>query len=155
MDAIFAPLATAAVVSASSATLEPTIPRCTDFISPVTASAPVKFIDQTTLPTNFGNPTVSVNFVLKEASTGLAALLALPGTHVVTRTYQMSARYCEPVTYNAFRADTIQYLEHGATTDKNYWNGLNYPIGIDAPRYSYIDVASSVSLVRPTAASWN
>jgi hypothetical protein len=43
---------------------------------------------------------------------------------------------CEPQVANASRADTIQFLVHGISYDKNYWNGL----GTD--EYSWVDYAT-------------
>ena len=119
--------------------------NCTDFFIPVHATAPVKQIPLLNIPKNLDNVDVFVDFVTSEASSGLAALLALAGTHETTGDFMMSARYCEPTNKIASRANTIQYLQHAITMTKNYWNGLSYPEGFNGETYSYIDVASDVS----------
>ncbi|MCJ1446956.1 MAG: hypothetical protein MMC23_007464 [Stictis urceolatum] len=116
--------------------------NCTDFFIPVHATAPVKQIPLLNIPKNLDNVDVFVDFVTSEASSGLAALLALAGTHETTGDFMMSARYCEPTNKIASRANTIQYLQHAITMTKNYWNGLSYPEGFNGETYSYIDVAS-------------
>jgi hypothetical protein len=86
----------------------------------VTATAPVKLIDQASIPQNLNDPTVLTDFIVSEASSGLAALLGAAGTTEQSGFFTMSARYCEPVNMDASRASTIQYLQHAITNTKNY-----------------------------------
>lgn len=123
------------------------VPSCTDFIIPVVATAPVKLIDESLIPKNLNDPTVLVDFIVSEASSGLAALLGAAGTAETSGSFNMSARYCEPVNMDPKRATTIQYLQHAITNTKNYWNGLTYPVGQDGSMYSWIDYASNVKLL--------
>ncbi|TVY84119.1 hypothetical protein LSUE1_G001863 [Lachnellula suecica] len=99
-----------------------TAPSCTDFLIPVTATAPVKLIDESSIPQNLDDPTVLTDFIVSEASSGLAALLGAAGTVETSGSFEMSGRYCEPVNMNSSRANTIQYLQHAITNTKNYVN---------------------------------
>lgn len=138
-------LASTAFAAPAKTTKAPTTPKCHDFIIPVKARAPVKLIASSVTADDLTDPTVLEDFIVSEASSGLAALLGLLGTTYTSGTWNMSARYCEPAVHVPERAHTLQYLQHAITNTKNYWNGLAYPMGVDGQKYSWIDVASSVS----------
>lgn len=138
-------LASVALAAPAAEYKAPTKPKCTDFIIPVTAKAPVKLLATSILGSDFSNPTVLEDFVVSEASSGLAALLGAVGTFETSGHFNMSARYCAPTVHIPERAHTIQYLQHAITNTKNYWNGLTYPMGVNGTKYSWIDIAASVS----------
>jgi hypothetical protein len=54
----------------------------------------------------------------------------------------MSVRYCEPENKVASRADSVQFMVHGVTGTKDYWNGLSYQNDFDGTKYSWINNAS-------------
>ncbi|KAI4148636.1 MAG: hypothetical protein LQ340_005012 [Diploschistes diacapsis] len=129
-------------------------PSCTDFIVPVTASAPSKLLLPGDIPTDLSDPTVLVDFVTSQATSALGSLLGgLLGAEV-SGTYDISARYCEPSNHNASRAQTVNFLVHAITDDKDYWNGLSYPEGYDGEQYSWLGYASQVRPSPPAPLSF-
>lgn len=52
-----------------------------------------------------------------------AAFQSLPA-QLVGGTYNISARYCEPLAKIEQRQNTLQLLVHGLTYDKDYWSGV-------------------------------
>lgn len=82
----------------------------------------------TTTTLNTSGP-ITTNSILKVLdpnldSTGLLALLAsstnLFFTSVISGTYNIAGRYCEPEVYIESRQQTLQLLAHPATYDRNY-----------------------------------
>ncbi|OQU93602.1 hypothetical protein CLAIMM_00086 [Cladophialophora immunda] len=55
--------------------------------------------------------------------------------------FNISARYCEPEVKMPQRAQSIQFLVHGATYTKDYWSALGFP-GFEPDTYSWIAFAS-------------
>lgn len=74
--------------------------HCTDFIAPIPASAQ-NLVD---IP----DPTKGLSPSKNE-------------TRLVTGTFNISFRFCEPTAQNASAADVLQILVHGAMYGKNYW----------------------------------
>ncbi|EJD50748.1 hypothetical protein AURDEDRAFT_111937 [Auricularia subglabra TFB-10046 SS5] len=75
-------------------------PHCIDFFAPVSASAQ-NLVD------------------IPDPTKGLA-----PGsneTALVSGTFDISFRFCEPTAQNERAADVLQILVHGAMYGKNYW----------------------------------
>jgi hypothetical protein len=144
----FTPIAVVALVGLSqAATLNRRAePQCTDFLIPVQASSS-QMIPAGNIPTNLSDGTVLTDYLVSQASSGLAGVLGGIGGVTQSGSFQMSARYCVPAVTVASRANTIQYLQHAITNTKNYWNGLTYPVGYQGDTYSYSKVASDVSLV--------
>jgi pimeloyl-ACP methyl ester carboxylesterase len=59
-------------------------------------------------------------------------------------TYNISASYCPPTTLVSHRANTIQLLLHGGTSNKLYWSALgpvNSNLQYQPHNYSYVDFA--------------
>jgi hypothetical protein len=102
------------------------------------------------IPTDLTNAVVLTDYLVSQASSGLAGVLGGAGAVTQTGEFEMSARYCEPAVVVPERANTIQYLQHAITNTKNYWNGLAFPEGYDGDTYSYIKVASDVSIKDPS-----
>lgn len=119
-------------------------PTCTDFMIPVQASSS-QMIPADNVPKNLSNGVALTDYLVSQASSGLAGVLGGIGAVEQSGNFMMSARYCEPAVKIASRANTIQYLQHAITNTKNYWNGLTYPVGFDGDTYSYSKVASDVS----------
>jgi hypothetical protein len=114
---------------------------CTDFIVPIHAGAPTKVFPQP--PANISNPTALLNYLTSFGSGGLGGLLGTIGsssnlpTLFTEGNYNISMRYCEPQVANASRADTLQFLVHGISYNKTYWNGLGNN------EYSWVDYATN------------
>jgi hypothetical protein len=95
-------------------------PTCTDITIPVTINA--QNANLSALLTSSGiNPiTGSISGTVGVA---LGLLLSTPVTlvfdQVVSGTWNIAARYCEPSVINAARHNTLQVFAHGATKDKN------------------------------------
>lgn len=123
-------------------------PDCTDFLIPVTASSN-KQIPANNIPSNLNDSTVLTDYLVSQLSSGLAGVLGATGNVEQGGSFQMSARYCKPAVTVASRANTIQYLQHAITMNKDYWNGLTYPVGVDGDMYNYAKVASDVSVPQP------
>lgn len=120
--------------------LERRTPSCTDFIIPVTASASTqKFVAPTLNLLNIGS---TVSSLISTVSFVAGKVLATAGTVTTSGTYQISMRYCVPAVNVPSRANTIQYLQHAITMDKDYWAGLTYPMGYMGDEYSWIQYAS-------------
>lgn len=119
-------------------------PKCTDFLIPVHASSS-DMIPASNVPTDLTNGVVLTDYLVSQASSGLAGVLGGIGAVEQSGDFEMSARYCEPSVKVASRANTIQYLQHAITNTKDYWNGLTYPVGYQGDTYSYSKVASDVS----------
>jgi hypothetical protein len=98
------------------------------------------------IPKDLANGAALTTYLVSQLSSGLAGLLGGIASVTQSGNFDISARYCEPANYVESRANTIQYLQHAITNTKNYWNGLTYPVGVDGDKYSYIKVASDVSL---------
>lgn len=115
-------------------------PTCSDFIVPVYASAPTKVFPEP--PANITDPTALANYLTSFGSSSLGGLLgavgssASVGTVLTSGHYNISVRYCEPRVAEASRADELQFLLHGITYDKSYWNGLG------SEEYSWVDYAT-------------
>lgn len=86
---------------ATSTPLEKREPTCTDLTIPVTISAN--------------------NALLGGISLGglLGSLLTIVFGLLVSGTFNINARYCEPEVFVASRQNTIQFLVHGLSYDKN------------------------------------
>ncbi|TVY82352.1 hypothetical protein LSUE1_G002404 [Lachnellula suecica] len=110
-------------------------PTCTDFVIPIQASAPTQVFPQP--PANITDPTALLNYVTSFGSGSAGGLLGAVGTVITSGNYNISMRYCEPQVADASRADTLQFLVHGISYDKNYWNGLGYD------EYSWVDYATN------------
>ncbi|RFU35394.1 hypothetical protein B7463_g937, partial [Scytalidium lignicola] len=72
------------------------------------------------------------------AAVGETALLDI----AISGTYNISGRFCEPEVRIPGRENHIQLLVHGATYNKNYWSGGDFPIGFKGNQYSWIAYAS-------------
>ncbi|KAI1123576.1 hypothetical protein F5Y10DRAFT_251438 [Nemania abortiva] len=65
------------------------------------------------------------------------------GTVPTAGTFNISALYCEPTTKVKGREGTIQYLLHGLLSNKEYWNGIDFPEPEFRGQYSWISHAAS------------
>lgn len=144
MHNTFAIVAVLSALSSASSIHRRVGPKCTDFLIPVHASSS-DMIPASNVPIDLTNGVVLTDFLVSQASSGLAGLLGGIGAVEQSGNFEMSARYCEPSVKVASRANTIQYLQHAITNTKDYWNGLSYPIGFKGDTYSYSKVASDVS----------
>jgi len=103
-------------------------PKCSDFITSIHGSAPKKVFPQP--PANITDPTALVNYLTSFGSGRIRGILitigssASLGTVVASGNFNISLRYCEPQVADASRVDTSQFLVHGVTYNKNYWQGL-------------------------------
>lgn len=120
-------------------------PTCRDFLIPVTATSS-EMIPADNIPSDLSDPVVLTDYLVSQLSSGLAGILGGVGAVEQSGEFAISARYCAPAADVPERANTIQYLQHAITNTKNYWNGLAYPEGFDGDTYSYIKVASDVSI---------
>lgn len=140
----FVALTAFATLTQAAALVRRAEPQCTDFLIPVSASSS-QMVPAGNIPTDLQNSTVLTDYLVSQASSGLAGILGGIGSVEQSGNFNMSARYCVPAVSVASRANTIQYLQHAITNTKNYWNGLTYPVGFDGDMYSYSKVASDVS----------
>ncbi|KAE8450569.1 hypothetical protein EG329_006300 [Mollisiaceae sp. DMI_Dod_QoI] len=106
-----------------------TSPTCKEIVIPVQITA-----NNAALDSNFD-------------TTGLLALLAtgidLSFTALVSGSYQIAGRYCEPEVNIPSRINSLQLLAHPATYDRNYWSGGGYPgFGFNGEEYSWVSYAS-------------
>lgn len=60
----------------------------------------------------------------------------------ISDTYNISGRFCEPEVRVSGHQNHIQFLVHGATYNKNYWSGGDYPVAFKGDTYSWISYAS-------------
>jgi hypothetical protein len=135
MQNISWPAAAATIVAAAPSIERRASVHCTDFTITITASAPTTLFVPPVIPDAADSIGVLTTFVLATATGELA------GGPLTTGTFDISARYCPPTTFVPSRANTIQYLQHAITTNKNYWNGEGFPVGFDGAEYSWIDFA--------------
>lgn len=91
---------TLAACASLSAAATPSIPHCTDFIAPISASAR-NLVD------------------IPDPTKGLSP--SSNATRLISGTFHISFRFCEPTAQNASGADVLQILVHGAMYGKNYW----------------------------------
>ncbi|KAI9801618.1 MAG: hypothetical protein M1825_003297 [Sarcosagium campestre] len=97
------------VLSFTSATL------CTNFVISVTASASTQVIEPP--PANLTDPAVFFAYLAK-------TLTAEPNFTPTTGTFSISVRHCRTGAPNNHQTPPLQFLVHGATYDKTYWEGF-------------------------------
>lgn len=117
-------------------------PKCSDVvfslnITSVNKAVPVGLVSQALAI--ISNATLDV---VQQLIDGIGAIVL--GDVSITDTYNISGRFCEPEVIIAGRQNHIQFLVHGATYDKNYWSGGEYPIGFKGDAYSWISYASKL-----------
>ncbi|KAK5993537.1 hypothetical protein PT974_06971 [Cladobotryum mycophilum] len=119
---------TVAVSVAHGPSIQKRGPQCTEVRIPVSVLA-----DNIALP-----PIDATNLFSILNNIGDAAF----GVLTVNGNYTLAGRYCEPEVHIPQRQNTIQLLVHGATYNKNYWSGLDFPQGYHGNDYSWIAYAS-------------
>ncbi|KAJ3567075.1 hypothetical protein NPX13_g6896 [Xylaria arbuscula] len=125
-------LATASLAAPTQARCSPE-PLCKELVFTINAAA-----NNTALPPypNSTGPGVLFQYL---ASFDASALNTVPATG----TFNISALYCEPTTKVRGREGTIQYLLHGLLSNKEYWNGIDFPEPEFRGQYSWISHAAS------------
>lgn len=104
---------------------------CTDIAIPVSVSANNK-----DFPPNLTVESLLSLGLLNNVVAGLTSSL-------VSGTYTIGARYCEPSKDVAARKDTLQLLVHGITYTKDYWFGLAPPGTLKGQdEYSWVKYAA-------------
>ncbi|KAJ8123014.1 hypothetical protein O1611_g9697 [Lasiodiplodia mahajangana] len=125
-------LATASLAAPTPARCSPK-PLCKELLFTINAAA-----NNTALPPypNSTEPGVLFQYL---SSFDASAL----GTVPAAGTFNISALYCEPTTKVEGREGTIQYLLHGLLSNKEYWNGIDFPEPEFRGQYSWISHAAS------------
>jgi hypothetical protein len=97
------------------ATLAAGAPTCTNVTLSIAASANNYLLpSESALP--FTDPSLLINTVILDAQEAI--------TYPVSGTYTIKARFCQPETFVASHANTLQLLVHGVTYDRNYWQEI-------------------------------
>ncbi|KAI0437884.1 hypothetical protein F4803DRAFT_570309 [Xylaria telfairii] len=125
-------LATAGLATLTQARCSPT-PLCKELVFTINAAA-----NNTALPPypNSTEPGVLFQYL---SSFNASAL----GTVPAAGTFNISALYCESTAKVKGREGTIQYLLHGLLSNKEYWNGIDFPEPEFRGQYSWISHAAS------------
>ena len=106
-------------------------PRCTNVTFTATATAQNKVFSL-----NLSDPTELVRTIQERVFTLGPAF---------TATSKIVARYCEPEIYVPFTSNTLQFMLHSITNNKNFWSGLGPPgQGYQGDSYSWIAFASKL-----------
>lgn len=109
-----ASFAAVAVYGAPSKTVPASI-SCTDLTIPALATA-----SSISLPANLTQQQLNT-------TSAVESVLASAPTIVVSTSYNIAARYCEPTTQQGTRDTALQLLVHDITQTKDYWYGLAPP----------------------------
>ncbi|KAI1113553.1 Alpha/Beta hydrolase protein [Nemania sp. NC0429] len=131
-EAVSIALATAGLATLGQARCSPK-PLCKELVFTINAAANNTAFPP--FPTSTG-PGVLFQYL---SSFNASAL----GTVPAAGTFKISALYCEPTTKVKGREGTIQYLLHGLTANKEYWNGEDFPDPEFRGQYSWISHAAS------------
>lgn len=106
-------------------------PRCTNVTFTATATAQNKVF-----PLNLSDSTELVRTIQERVFTLGPAF---------TATSKIVARYCEPEIHVPSASNTLQFLLHSITNNKNFWSGLGPPgQGYHGDSYSWIAFASKL-----------
>jgi pimeloyl-ACP methyl ester carboxylesterase len=108
-------------------------PNCKELLLPIKAAA-----NNTDFPP-YPESTEPGVFYKYISSFNASTLKQVP----VAGTFNISALYCEPTNKVKGRESTVQFLVHGLTGTKEYWNGQDYPHPDFPNQYSWMAHAAS------------
>lgn len=134
VSAVFAGAAPSANYSTSG-------PACSDYMIPVSIGSGGKSAPVALRSRHHNARTVAAVLADEPLFDGVGDTLQ---SLLVSGTFEIAARYCEPEVVVQDRQDSVQLLVHGITYDKNYWSGGDYPVGFNGDEYSWIAYASKL-----------